>query len=195
MPSLRTKFIVALAAFATACNALGGGSSAPGRRGDPLELERLQFGSVYGIGSRFESDGLRFTVEGFGEGLGNAEVGHAGAAAKPAKAGAKSAGEDAGKSILLSHALLRCTGRSATHLEFDFVDRGGPVALEIAGTRKDAADFIALDGVQLGNVRLAVQQSSTAGVRSGRVSAEGKLDQFAIGGAELELVDVRLYGN
>jgi hypothetical protein len=79
-----------------------------------------------------------------------------------------------------------------THLEFDFVDNGGPIALEIAGETRTAEDFISLDGVRLGSARIAVTEANTAGVHHGRVVVSGALGKFAIGGADLELADLRL---
>lgn len=164
-----------------------GRAFAPQRRGEPLQLERLQVGSVYGIGSRFKSDQLEFVVEGFGEGLGNAEVGRVAQASaqKPSKT-------PAAKTLLLSHATLRCSASKISHLEFDFIDNGGPVALEISGKTHRAADFIELDGLHLGAAQVAVTEANTAGVRHGRVVVTGALTKFAISGADLELVDVRL---
>ena len=185
----RTKLVVLLLLTSTSgCRTAGSaGDAAEALRGEPLEFERLQVGSVYGIGSRFESDDLKFVVDGFGEGLGNAEVARAveAASGKPSK--------DAGaKTLRLSHATLRCQAPGVKHLEFDFVDNGGPVALEIAGVVRAVANFIQLDGVQMGSVRIAVSESSTAGIRHGRVVLRGALSKFAIAGAELEVADLRL---
>ncbi|HTF89363.1 MAG TPA: hypothetical protein VK843_13205 [Planctomycetota bacterium] len=186
---MQTKVLVLiLASLAVGCSAVGGRSvSKDGRPGEPLELERLQVGSVYGVGSRFSSDGLEFAVDGFGEGLGNTEIG---SSADP-KTSAKQQ-KEAAKTMRLSHAILRCRGRHTSRLEFDYVDHGGAVALEIAGENRAAADFITLDGAQFQGVQVSVAESSTAGVRRGRVLVTGAIDRFAIAGADLELADVRL---
>ncbi len=189
--SSHTKVVVLLLISLTGgCRTAGsdgdGSAAAQQRRGEPLQLKRLQIGSVYGIGSRFESDDLKFVVEGFGAGLGNAEVGRvAEAAQKPAKTAAA-------KTLLLSHATLRCSASKISHLEFDFIDNGGPIALEIAGETRRAADFIELDGLHFGAAQVAVTEANTAGVLRGRVVVTGALSKFAISGADLELVDVRL---
>jgi hypothetical protein len=75
-PRSLTKSLALLAILcATACQAGAPGSAhSAGRAGEALQFERLMVGSVFGIGSHFESDGRSFTVESFGEGLGNAEV-------------------------------------------------------------------------------------------------------------------------
>ena len=183
----QTKVLVLIfASLAAACGTPGAATS-DGRRGEPLEFERLQVGSVYGIGSHFSSDGISFAVESFGEGLGNAEISTLEAQALPPKQKQPSA-----KTLRLSHATLRCRGRSTNLLEFDFVDNGGSIALEFAGKKRSAADFIALDGAQIGALRIAVSETSTAGVRRGRVSVVGAIDKFAIAGADLELADLRL---
>jgi hypothetical protein len=168
------------------CSSTESDSSKSDRRGDPLELERLQVGSVYGIGSHFKSDGLEFSVVGFGEGLGNTEISMADAGLHAKKP------KDAAKTLHVSHAMLRCQGRHSSLLEFDFVDSGGAVALEFGGEKRSAANFIDLDGAQLGTSKISVRESSTAGVRSGRVSVSGAIDKFAIAGADLEIVDLRL---
>lgn len=192
--SSHTKVVVLLLISLTGgCRTAGsdgdgdGSAAAQQRRGEPLQLERLQIGSVYGIGSRFESDDLKFVVEGFGAGLGNAEVGRVAEAAaqKPAKTAAA-------KTLLLSHATLRCSASKISHLEFDFIDNGGPIALEISGETRRAADFIELDRLHFGAAQVAVTEANTAGVLRGRVVVTGALSKFAISGADLELVDVRL---
>ena len=190
---LRTKaFVLILMSLTGGCRSSGSAgssanSSAPERRGEPLQLKRLQIGSVYGIGSRFESDELKFVVDGFGAGLGNAEVGHVAEASaqKPQKTAVA-------KTLLLSHATLRCSAQKISHLEFDFIDNGGPVALEIAGETRRVANFIELDGLRFKAAQVAVTESNTAGVRHGRVVVSGALSKFAISGADLELLDVRL---
>ena len=183
LPRMPTKFFVLL----LFCGAFGcratpqGGSSTSGRPGEPLEFERLMVGSVYGVGSGFESDGLSFKVEPFGSSLGNAEVsGGAGSDSKPIK------------SLRLAHATLRWDGRSASGLEFDFIDNGSGIAIEVGGERRSAADLIALDGATLGAVSVAVSESNTAGVRSGHLSLTGPIDAFAISGTDLLLADLRL---
>ncbi|HUR28528.1 MAG TPA: hypothetical protein VM509_10100 [Planctomycetota bacterium] len=179
-----TKSLVAmLALLAASCNSTGRAELAQdGRRGEPLELERLQIGSVYGVGSRFASDGIEFAVESFGEGPGNAEI-----STEKVKATAKKDEGERAKHLLLSHATLRCDGRRTDGLEFDYVDKGGPIALEIGGEKRGADDFIALDGASLGGARIEVSESSIAGVRHGRVSVSGSVGKFAIGGADLEV--------
>jgi hypothetical protein len=186
----RTKVVVLLlVSLASGCRSAEKRSEpTEARRGEPLILERLQVGSVYGIGSHFESDRIEFAVEGFGEGLGNAEVSRAAEAAAP-KSSKKA---QAAKTLRLSHATLRCRGRGVNHLEFDFIDSGGPVALEIAGETRKAADFIELDGARLGSVRIAVTEANTAGIRHGRVVVSGATAKFAISGSDLEVVDLRL---
>lgn len=181
--STQTKFIVLLlGSLACSCSANSdGGSKSAGRGGDPLGLERVMIGSVYGVGSRFESDGLQFAVEALGDVEGNVQIGPAQGQASPGA-----------KSLQLSHATLRCQGRSASFLAFDFIDGGGQVSLEIEGERRSAADLIALDGAKLGGALVAVSESNTAGVRRGHVSLSGTIDRFAIGGTELVLLDLRI---
>lgn len=185
----RTKILVLiLATLAAGCSSPGGrAASADGPRGDPLVLERLQVGSIYGNGSHFSSDGIDFSVEGFGEGLGNTEIS---SLADP-KAGAKERAQ-AAKTLRISSATLRFRGRRSSGIEFDFVDDGRFIALEIGGVKRSAADFIALDGTVIGTVRIAVKEANTAGVRRGHVRLSGSIDKFAIAGSDLELVDLRL---
>jgi len=176
-----TKILVLLLALG-ACRATSAEGDGPaGRPGEPLEFERLMIGSVYGVGSGFESDGLSFQVEAFGDGLGNAEV---------ASSAAPQAGSS--KSLRLAHASLRCADGAAMGLEFDYVDNGAGVAIEVGGERRSAADLIALDGATLGAVAIAVSESSTAGVRRGHMILKGKIEGFAIGGTDLLLEDLRL---
>ncbi len=179
------KATLFLALLVGACSALPGGKSADGHKGPALELDRLQVGSVYGVGSRFSSDDIDFTVEAFGEGHGNAEVSLA--AALPG-----SAPHEGKKALRLSHATLQFKTRDLGHMEFDFVDNGGPVALGIGGETLSGTSFIALSGSKIGTARIEVQESSTAGVRHGRVIVSGSLPQVTISGSNLVLADLRL---
>ena len=182
------SLVLILVSLAAGCSTTaGGGAADDGTRGAPLELERMQVGSVYGIGSHFSSDGIDFTVERFGVELGNTEIGTTEAAPSKDKEHKKIP-----KTLLLSHATLRCQGRHTRRLEFDYVDNGGPVELEIAGVKRRTEDFIGLDGAHFGSVLIAVVESNTAGVRHGHVRISGALEKFAISGSELELADVRL---
>jgi len=204
LPLARSAAVL-LAALALGCQAGRSGNSSADGRGAQLVFERLQIGSVYGIGSRFESDDLEFAVEGFGQGLGNVEIAEASPApGTPAARGASATRsetasakreekeERGAKAIRLAHATLRCAGAEADRLEFDFVDHCGPVALEIAGSRRGAEDFVQLDGAEQAGVTIAVRESSTAGVRHGRVTLTGRIAGFAISGADLEVADLRL---
>jgi hypothetical protein len=198
--SFRTRIpAFALFTWLAACQAVGTDSSGEGRRGHLLEFDRLQVGSVYGIGASFESDGLDFAVEDFGGALGNVEVAHASSGVEtstvPAstKAVAKESSRDeAARSIRLAHVQLRCSDSDAEYLEFDYVDRGGPVALGIDGVTRSVADFVELDGQEVGGAKLAVRESSTAGVRHGRVTVAGRIERFSIAGADLELSGLRI---
>src|SRR5688500_3117251 len=116
MPSkfLAKHLVVLLALLAGGCRAGGGGGSRAAD-GQPLQLERLMVGSVYGVGSSFESDGLRFSVEAFGAAQGNAEI--AAAEASAPSPGAKPK-KDPSKGLHLAHATLRCEGRKVALLEF-----------------------------------------------------------------------------
>lgn len=183
LPRMPTRLLVLLLVLgANACRtAPGGGDVQAGRVGEPLEFERLMVGSVFGVGSGFDSDGLSFRIEAFGEGLGNAEI-----------AGALAPQAGSAKSLRLAHASLRCADGAASGLEFDYIDNGAGVAIEIGGERRSAADLIALDGATLGAVAVAVSESSTAGVRRGHVSLKGPIEGFAIAGADLQLADLRL---
>jgi len=177
-------FVLIPLTLAVGCAASGAVGNA--RRGAPLELSRLQIGSVYGIGSRFQSDGLEFAVDGFGEGLGNAEI------STPALAAGAKREKNAAKTLRLSHATLRFQGRRSRGLEFDYIDNGGPVGLEIAGLKRIAENFIDLDAADLAQARISVTESSTAGIRRGHVRVIGTIEEFALSGAELEIAELRL---
>jgi hypothetical protein len=187
-PRSLTKSLALLAILcATACQAGAPGSAhSAGRAGEALQFERLMVGSVFGIGSHFESDGRSFTVESFGEGLGNAEVVNL-APRTQAKEQAPAV-----KALRLAHAKLRISGKKASGVEFDFLESGAQVAIEVAGIRRSAEDFIALDGARLGEVTVSVSESNTAGRRSGHLRLSGPISEMAISGTDLVLVDLRI---
>lgn len=182
-PGTPTKlFVLFPLLLLCACRANSPRSAAtPGRAGEPLELERLMVGSVFGVGSGFESDGLKFRVDALGEGSGNAQV--VGAAATSKGAGPKS--------LRLAHASLHVAGLKTSALEFDFQDNGARVALEIGGESRAVADFIELNGSTIGGVAVAVTESNTAGERWGHVSLSGPIRELAISGSDLVLADLR----
>lgn len=158
-----------------------------------VELEDLRVGSVYGVGSGFESGALRFAVDAFGPELGNVEVVDA-AAARPKAAARKSDDKETPRAggLRLSHAKLDVSGAKFQRLEFAYTDRGGPVAIRFAGVERGAEDLIELDGCELDGVKLSVEESSTAGVRSGRVVATGRIQRFSLCGADLEVAKLRV---
>lgn len=176
-------------AATTACSATRGASGASAEPGDALVFSRLRVGSVYGVGSRFSSDGMDFHVESFGADNGNAAIGG------PIGSDGAS-GESRACSLRLSYAALRIQGVEPVAMEFEYFDRGGPVAIEAGGERRGVDDFIALNGATLGRLRIAVSESNTAGVLHGRLRIEGAVDGaiegLCLSGADLELTSIRL---
>lgn len=173
----------------TACRSARSGAGAGGDSGETVEFSRLRVGSVYGVGSRFSSDGMNFQVEAFGADNGNAAIGGPPGSDADAK-------EPRACSLRLSHAALRIDGVAPAALEFEYFDRGGPVAIEAGGERRGVDDFIALNGAALGKLRIAVSESNTAGVLHGRLriegAADGAIDGLCLSGADLELTSIRL---
>jgi hypothetical protein len=173
-------------------NGLGRASEA----GEPLRLEKLQVGSVYGVGSQFKSDGLAFTVSEFDGASGNVEVAQAVAppAATPSRPGEKAVDRPPGRALRLAHATLGFSGRKVESLEFEYADRGGPVSLALGDASRRAEDWIELDGQDLGGARVSVRESSIAGVRHGHVlvTSSAPIGRFALGGAELDVSALRL---
>jgi len=153
-------------------------------RADLIDFEDLVVGTVYRHGDVFTSKGVDITVDTFfflfggstNSGLARVEAfGFAGGS---------------GNEMRTNNGNLRFDfGRDLTNLSLLFTDQGGNENLEVNGELANVGNLDALPA-SLGGVAITVDSSPTFGAVTGRLTLEGTIHSFAIGGQEFYIDEV-----
>ena len=170
-----------LGVFAAAFAALGAPSQAV-----TLDFEDLGLGTTYNVGDSFMTSGVTVTAgdftfsNGSTTNLGFSEVENGGNA------------NGSGNELEVNNILLDFAVGNVTSLGFAFGEFGGNLNLRVNGDFRNFADFAQLDGLNVGGALVSVLNGF--GNDQGTFTLTGAISDFALGGQELYIDDLRTSG-
>jgi hypothetical protein len=142
-----------------------------------IDFEDLTFGAIYNVGATFITSGVQVTVKPFMGGGNHAEVQNGGLAG------------GSGNEMWVNNVNLDFGFAVPTAgLSLLFGEYGGNVNIEINSNFRNVPDFSDLNGLIIDGVQVTVVD---LGDGKGSLKLVGTINQFAIGGQELWIDDVR----
>ena len=168
-----------LGVFAAAFAVLGAPSQAV-----TLDFEDLVLGTRYNVGDSFTTSGVTVTAGDFtfsngvttNTGFSDVETGGA-------------LGNGSGNELEVNNILLDFAVGNVTSLGFAFGEFGGNLNLRVNGDFRNFENFAQLDGLNVGGALVSVLNGF--GNDQGTVSLTGLISDFALGGQEFYIDDLR----
>ena len=172
---------IILGVFAAAFAVLGAPSQAV-----TLDFEDLVLGTRYNVGDSFTTSGVTVTAQDFTfssgvtTNLGFSDVENGGLA------------NGSGNELEVNNILLDFAVGNVTSLDFAFGEFGGNLNLRVNGVFQNFENFVQLDGLNIGGALVSVVNG--LGNDQGTVSLTGPISDFALGGQEFYIDDLRTSG-
>ncbi len=161
--------------------AIGALALTPLAAAQTLEFEDLTDGTQYFTYGSFSTDGVTVNVNEY-DGFSGGGV----SVVNPNTAGA-------GNGLSMGNVMLDFQlAFPLTAISFAWADFGGTVGLSVNGVELYESDMIDYDGTTQGGANISVSSTPIrGGLPSGVTTITGNITQFAVGGQEFELDDVR----
>lgn len=152
---------------------------------DRLTMGDLVLGSVYNVGSSFETDGVEVDVQRFRTDVGNCTGPTASGSAEIVS---QQLACGLGREISVSNVTLVFDfGGTVSDLVIPYGEYGGTVSLSVNGDCAVVENFFDLDGSSLGGCLISVWDTGQHGQSCGTIRIGGEVDALSIGGQELWL--------